>query len=205
MQALFFALHVIPGAPAHTVGAKRAPLGQNFAHAHHAGLPGNQHIKVARKAVLQRRHAKQARHQFVRVLPALEVHRQLQAAKVRLIAYITDFAYLAGLDQLGNFVHDGFHCGRWRDFADLNDIALFKILVLGTHPNTAAPGFANGTHFVFVVQNFAATHKIRRLQGGQNIMVFIPQQRNRSGAKLAQVKRTNIRCHAHRDAQRIVG
>ena len=36
-------------------------------------------------------------------------------------------------------------------------------------------------------------------------MVFIPQQRNRGGAKLAQVERTNIRRHAHRDTQCIVG
>ena len=55
MQALFLAGQLEIGAAAHAFGAERGPLGENFAHTHHARHARNQHVEVARKAVFQRR------------------------------------------------------------------------------------------------------------------------------------------------------
>ena len=122
VQALALALQVEPGAAAHTLGAECGPLPQDLPHAHDPGLTGDQDVKVAAEAVLQRRDLIEFGHQLVRIYAPFQVQRQLQAVEVGLVPHITDLPDLARLDQFCDLIHDGFHRGGGGDLGHLDDI-----------------------------------------------------------------------------------
>ena len=151
MQALFLAVQVVVGAAAHAFHAERRPLLQDLPHAHDPGLTGHQNVEVGAEAVLQRGGLEQLGHQLVGVHAALEVQRELQAVQVGLVAHIADFFDLAGLDQLGNLVHDGFHRGGGRDLGDLDHIFARHSGVAGAHLHAAPAILEDVPHLGFVV------------------------------------------------------
>ena len=205
MQALFLAVQVVVGAAAHAFHAERRPLLQDLPHAHDPGLTGHQNVEVGAEAVLQRGGLEQLGHQLVGVHAALEVQRELQAVQVGLVAHIADLFDLAGLDQLGNLVHDGFHRGGGRDLGDLDHIFAGHHVVAGAHLHAAAAMLVNFTHLRFIVQDLAAAHKVRGRHGSGNVVVGVLHQGHGGGAQLGQVERADVAGHAHGDAQRIVG
>ena len=204
VQPLFLAVQIIVGAAAHALNAEGRPLLQNLPHAHDPGLTGHQNVEVAAEAVLQRGGLEQLCHQLVGIHAALEIQRQLQAVQVGLIAHIADLLDLAGLDQLCDLVHDGFHRGGGRDLGDLDHIFARHCIVAGAHLYAAAAVLVNFTHLRFIIQNLAAAHKVRGGHGGADIVVLVLHQRHGGGAQLCQIEGTDIAGHAHRDAQRIV-
>ena len=204
VQPLFLAVQIIVGAAAHALSAEGRPLLQNLPHTHDPGLTGHQNVEVAAEAVLQRGGLEQLCHQLVGIHAALEIQRQLQAVQVGLIAHIADLLDLAGLDQLCDLVHDGFHRGGGRDLGNLNHIFAGHCVVTGAYFYAAAAVLVNFTHLRFIIQNLAAAHKVRGGHGGADIVVLVLHQRHGGGAQLCQIEGTDIAGHAHRDAQRIV-
>ena len=77
MQLLLALGQVVKGAPAHAFYTEGDPLIEQLFHAEHARHPGDQHIKVAGKRILQRRDAKELLHELLRVYAALEINGQL--------------------------------------------------------------------------------------------------------------------------------
>ena len=66
---LFVHLEIEPAADA--FGAPGRPLGENFAHAHHARHTGDENIEVAAESILQCRRLEQLLHELVGVCAAL--------------------------------------------------------------------------------------------------------------------------------------
>ena len=82
---------------AHTLGAKRHPLGNNLFDTHHARRTGNEDIEVAGKTVLQRCTAEEFFHQLLGIYAFFQVDGDLQAVQVGFIANVIDFGNLLGL------------------------------------------------------------------------------------------------------------
>ena len=200
MQLLLAALQVVVNAPADALPTERCPFLQQFPHAQHPGRPGNQHVKVAAEAVLQRRHAEQLLHQPVGIGAALAVDGQLQASQVGLVAHIADLPDLPLLDQIHDLIHDGFHGGRRRDLGDLDAVVGLIVGVTAAHPHRAPSGGVDLFQLRLVVQQDAAARKIRGDQRVGDLMLRVPDQRRGRLAHLRQVKGADIAGHSHRNA-----
>ena len=149
LGALF--LQVEEHAPADALHAPGDPLVENFAHAHHARIAGNEDVEVAGKAVAQRREPEELLHDLLGVRAALEVDGELQAAEVGLVAHVGHFAQLARLDELGHFIDNGLHGRGIRDLIDLDDVFLLQVPPAGAHLHAAATGAVDPGHLVPVV------------------------------------------------------
>ena len=205
VQTLLLALQIVVGAAAHAFHPEGHPLVQNLPYAQHAGLAADEQVKVAGKAVLQLSGAEQFLHQLVRVLTTFQVNGQLQTVQIGLIAHVADFLDLAGLDQLGNLVHHRLHRSGGRDTGDLQHVAVLFITVLGAHPHAAAAGLVDLAQLGLVVKNLTAAHKVRRRQGGEQVVVRVAHQSHSSFAQLRQIEGTDVGGHAHSNTQRVVG
>ena len=205
MQPLFLAVEVVVGAAADTLHSEGRPLLQDLPHAHDAGLAGDEDVEVGAEAVFQRGGLEQLRHQLFRVHAALEVEGELEAVQVGLVAHVADLFDLAGLDQLGDLVHDGFHRGGRRDLGDLDHVLAGHHVVPGTDLHAAAAILVNFPHLGFVVQDLAAAHEIRGGHGGGDVVLGILHQGDGGVAQLRQIERADVACHADRNAQRVVG
>ena len=201
MQLVLLLVQVKEHAAAHAFRAPSCPLVQQLAYAEHARHTADQHIEIAGKAVHQRRHLHQLRHQLVRIRASLEVDRNLEAGKVGLVSHVCDLAHLAGLNQLGDLVDDRFDRGRVRDLGDLDQVFLFVIRPFGAHLERAAAGLVDRAHLGLIVDQLAAGRKVRRWHGRNQIMLRVFDIFDRRAAHLAEVEAAEIGCHADRNAR----
>ena len=199
LGALF--LQVEEHAPADALHAPGDPLVENFAHAHHARIAGNEDVEVAGKAVAQRREPEELLHDLLGVRAALEVDGELQAAEVGLVAHVGHFAQLARLDELGHFIDNGLHGRGIRDLIDLDDVLLRQVPPAGAHLHAAATGAVDPGHLVPVVQNLAAGRKIRRRERREQVMVRVLEVGDRRAADLLEVEAADLAGHANGDAE----
>ena len=161
MQLFLLLLKVKIDAPACGFNAPRRPLIEDLANAHHARAAGHQNVEVAGKSVLQRRHFKQLLHQLFRISAALEIDGNAQAAQIRFIADIVDFAHFPLLAQLHDLVNDQLNGGRIGNLIDLYDVFFLHIAPLCPYPEASAAGSVNGFHLAAVVDNFTAGREVR--------------------------------------------
>ena len=181
-------------------GAPRRPLGENFAHAHHARHTGNENVEVAAERILQRRRLEQLLHELVRVRAALQVDGELQTVQVGFIAHIADLADLICLDQLGDFVQNDLRGRCVGNLVDLDHVPVLDIAPLCPQAERAAARFVDLLHLGRIVENFAARREIRGRKRVQQIRVRVFDQRDRRAADLGQIERADIRRHADSDA-----
>ena len=124
VQALGLLAQVEVHATARGLDAPCDPLVQDLAHAHHAGVPVDQHVEVARERILQRGDAIELCHELLGIDAALQVDGDAQAGEVGLVADVGDLAHLALLGELDDAVDDHVGLGGIGDLVDLDD-ALF--------------------------------------------------------------------------------
>ena len=199
LGALF--LQVEEHAPADALHAPGDPLVENFAHAHHARVAGNEDVEVAGEAVAQRREAEELLHDLLGVRAALEVDGELQTTEVGLVAHIGHLAQLARLDELGHLVNDGLDGRGIRDLIDLDDVFLRQVPPAGAHLHAAAAGAVDLGHLVPVVQNFAAGRKVRRRERREQVVVRVLEGGDRRAADLLKVEAADLAGHADGDAE----
>ena len=204
MQLFLFALEVIVDATADTFPAERRPFLQQFPDAEDAGRPGNEDIEIAAEAVLQRGEAVELLHQLIWVGAALAVDGELQAAEVGFIPHIADFPDLAQLNEIDDLIHNGFHCGRGRNFGNFEAVVGFIVMIAAAHPHAAPAGGIDLIQFGFIIQQNAAAGKIGGDEGIGDIVLRVADQRRRRFADLRQIERADIARHAHRNAGIVV-
>ena len=200
MQLLLLAGEDEVHPPPHTLRAPCDPLLQQGLDSQHTGHPGDEDVEVAAEGVLQRCQLIQLLHQLLRVHPPLEVDGELQAAEVRLVPHIADLLDLAGLHQLRHLVQDHLDGGGVGDLEDLDEILLLVVAPAGPNLDAAPAGAVNFRQLRRVAHQLSAGGKIRRQQGGGDVMVGIFQQGDGGVAHLRQIEAADLRGHTHGDA-----
>ena len=188
MQLFLFALQIEIDAPADTFPAERRPFLQQLPNAQHPGRTGDQHIKVAAEAILQRRHAEQLLHQLIGIGAPLAVDGELEAAKIGFIAHIADFPDLAQLDEIHDLIHNGFHCGRGRNFGNFEAVVGFIVMIAAAYPHAAPAGGIDLIQFGFIIQQNAAAGEIGGDEGIGDIVLRIADEGRGGLTHLGQIE-----------------
>ena len=140
---------------------KGHPFLQNFPYAHDTGNAMNQNVKVAGIAVLKRCQAEQFLHHLLRISTTLQVNGQLQSVPVCLVPDIGNLSHFALLDDLYNFVLNGFNGGAVWNFCYFNTAVCLIIIPFCPDFDAAASRFVNLFQFFFLIQQEATAWEIR--------------------------------------------
>ena len=200
MQLFLFLVEDVVHPALDAVGAPGRPFGEELPHPHDPGHAGNEDVEVAADGVLQGRQAEQLGHQLIRLHAALQVDGQLQTAQVRLVPHIADLLDLTGLHQLRHLVQNGLDGGGIGDLVDLDDIFLLVVPPAGADLQAAPARGIDAPQVVAVADDLAAGGKVRRQQGGGDVVVRVFQAGDGGVAHLAQIEAADLTGHAHGDA-----
>ena len=199
MQLFLFALQIEIDAPADAFPAEGGPFLQQLPNAQHPGRAGDENIEIAAEAILQRRHAEKLLHQLFGIGAPLAVDGELEAAEVGLIPHIADLADLPELDEIHDLIHNGFHCGRGRNFGNFEAVVGFIVMIAAAYPHAAPAGGIDFIQLGFIVQQDAAAGEIGSDEGIGDIVLRVAYQRRRRFADLGQIEGADIAGHADGD------